>query len=466
MTDLGETRNTSVLTPDRVVCPEGMDRLLLDVASRATYRHDCHDLDRMPMLGRYRGTPDPVRRSMLANGAWEEAVAPEDVARIDTDAVAEWMISRYRAPTYPGVVFGSPHGSAVHLAAALGAPWLPTGFTVTVRWRGGAVDGWGAAADAGATVAAKILAANPAVTVRQVHDPVRRGPMCASTLTMHLRWLRLPPAYRTFLEQRLAPGAASLVLRDLRTWPVLDSMSGHTFQLGSPVSGWLPEDYTMDNPSFAGLIREVGGAGWRTPPGNMPRRYADLAGEPGLEPDLRRIASDTGRAAHRVLYSTPEALSACVADLHRDWLRADGMPVDRCVVETERLIDPWQVVRSGSVPYWCESASQRAVCGSEWWLAGSSTFDCVDVLPEPPGLGSGAHAGLRQWRAVAAFAGRRGNVSREAARRYPGLPLPTSHATAVSRTEPVPRSPLPAIRMDQVVSGLRRAGQASGILVL
>jgi hypothetical protein len=476
VTDLGESRKASVLTPDRVVCLEGMDRLLLDVASRAAYRHDCHDLDRLPMLGRYGGAPAPARRSMLANDAWAEAVAGGDVTRIDADAMAEWMISRYPAPTYPGVVLGSPHGSAVHLAAALGAPWLPTGFTVTVRWRGGAVDDWGAATEAGATVAAGILATNPAVTVRQVHDPLRRGPLCASTLTMHVQWLRLPPAYRRFLERRLAPGAASLLLRDLRTWPVLDVIPGHTFQLGSPVSGWLPEDYTMDNPAFAKLIREAGGAGagsagagtagWRTPPGDLPRRYAELSGEPGLEPDLRRVASDTGRATHRVLYSTAEALSACVADLHRDWLRADGRPVDRCVVETERLLDPWQVVRSGSVPYWCESASERAVCGSEWWLAGSRTFDSVDVLPEPPGSGSGAHAGLGQWRALAAFAGRHGTVSREAALRYPGLPLPTSHATAVSRIDPVSRSPLPRIRMDQVVNGLRNAGQTSGILVL
>lgn len=467
MTDPRATPSTgSTLGADRVVCRDSLDGMLLDAAACRGCRPDCDHLGHVPVLGRHADLPYPLRDSALVNDAGAEAIPAEHARRIDAEAVADWIIGRYPAPTYPAVVLGSPHGAAVHLAAALGAPWLPTGFTVTVRRPVAPVGDWYGALERGVSVAAGIIAGNPTVTVRQVHDPLRRSRLCSSTLTLHVRWRRLPAAYRTFLRHRLQPGAASLLLRDVRTWPALEAAPGHTFQIGSPVSGWRPIDYTMDNPSFVSLINQLGDDGWLTPYPKAPLRYAELAGEPQLEPDLRQATAESGRPTHRVLYPNPEALSACVADLYRDWLRDWGRGANRCVVESERLIAPWQVLATGLVPYWCETASRRAVAGAESWLAGSSGFDSVDVFPAPPGSTCDAHAELRQWRAVASFGRLRGTVSREAARRYPLLPLPASHATTQLHPPRGGGSFPPPRAIVQVLSGLRRTGQRLGIMVL
>jgi hypothetical protein len=135
-------------------------------------------------------------------------------------------------------------------------------------------------------------------------------------------------------------------------------------------------------------------------------------------------------------------------------------------VETGRLLDPWQVLTAGLVPYWCESASRSAVTAAEWWMAGSSRFDAVDVLPAPPGSAGGAHAEVAQWESVAAFARHRGSVSYEAVRRYPLLPLPTSHAAAMLRARPGRRRVPMRVRMAEVLGGLRKTGQDTGLLVL
>jgi hypothetical protein len=445
---------TDVPSPDRVVSRDSIGRLLLDAASSAARRHGCHHLGHVPVLGRHVGLPEALRQPALADAAWADAVSAEDAGRIDADAVADWIVGHYPEQAYPAAVLGSPHGGAVHLASALGAPWLPTGFAVTVRWPGGSMADWGGALTWGRTVAEQILAANPTVTVRQVHDPLGNFPLCASTVTLHIRWRRLPPAYQTVLRDRMEPGAPSLILRDVRTWPVVDVSPGHSFQVGSPVGGWQPDDYTTDDPSAGRLIM-----------GRRGDRYAELAGEPELEPHLRQVATETHRPTRRVLYPGPETLSASVADLYRDWLHDEGRGGDHCVVETERLVDPWQVLTAGLVPYWCESASQLAVCAAEWWLAGSRGFGCVDVLPAPPGWAGGAHAGMRQWRALARFALRRGSVSDEAERRYPLYPLPTSHAAAMLHTQPRHEDAPSRLRMDRVLSDLRRTGQDAGILV-
>jgi hypothetical protein len=452
-----------MLAPARVVCPDSLGRSLLEATAQALQHRGCATLDRTPVLGRRGDMPDEARRAALTGEARAEAVPADAVHRIDAEAVAEWITGHYPAPAYPAVIVGSPHGAAAHLAAALGAPWLPTSFTVTVSWPGEAVGDWDGALGWGSVVADRLMGSNPAVTVRQVHDVVSRGALCASTLTLHVRWRRLPAAYRDFLRTRTAPGAAALMLRDIGTWPVLHLSPGHTFQIGSPASGWRPAHYTLDNPSFRRLLRGVGGRRWTTPCLQTLPRYAETAGEPELEYDLRECLAELGRPAHRVLYPSADTLSTCVADLYRNWLAGSG--TGECVVETDRLIDPWRVLAGGLVPYWCQSASRRAVDAAEWWLAGSPAFDTVTVLPEPPGTVCDAHAEPAHWRSVAAFARRHSRVDGQAMSRYPLLPLPTSHAAARLATPAEPVT-TPGVPVSDVVAALRHGGPPLGLLVL
>ena len=86
-------------------------RIFVEATARALSGHDCRDLDN-----------GPGRRQNAADG----------VDAVDAEAVAEWSVGQYEDSAYPAVVLGSPHGAAVHLAVAIGAPWLPTSFPVTL----------------------------------------------------------------------------------------------------------------------------------------------------------------------------------------------------------------------------------------------------------------------------------------------------------------------------------------------
>ncbi|GAB3808321.1 hypothetical protein GCM10027605_40590 [Micromonospora zhanjiangensis] len=211
---------------DRVVARDSLGRVLVAAASRALRGEDCADLGRRPLLARFPGAPEVVRRVALRRATARAAVPGAQVGVLDADRVARWVVDQYPARCYPGVVLGSPHGAAVHLAAALGVPWLPAGFEVTVDWPGGAADDPLAAMAYGSRVVAPLLAADPGVRVRQVHDPAARGALCGSTVALTVRWRRLPDAYRRFLGTRIVPGAPVLLLRDARTWPVLDPGRG------------------------------------------------------------------------------------------------------------------------------------------------------------------------------------------------------------------------------------------------
>lgn len=463
----GWLAKTGAPVAEQIVSPDGADRMLLAAAARALRGVDCDDLRYLPMLSRFRSTPEPVRRAAVARAAGRAAVPAQQAGEIDAEQIARWAVDHYPARWYPGVVVGSPHGAAVHLATALAVPWLPAGFEMAVHWPDGAVDDPAGALSYGSGVVSRLRGSNPGLTVRQVHDPAGRGVVAASTITLVTRWSELPDAYRQFLATRLAPGAPVLLLRDARTWPVLDAGGGHSFQVGGPSSGLDPDDYLPSSEHLGEVLRRTGGdrSRWRTPTGSCPLGFAEHGVEPTFEESLRGWARRAGSPVHRVLFPRPEALSAAAADVYRGWLRGAGKSGNRCVVECGRLMDPWQVIRAGLVPYWCESAARRTVAGAEWWLAGSTSFTSVDVLPEPPGVHCAAAADLPQWRAVASFGRKRAALDRVAALGYPATPLPTRHATEVLRGQPydLPR-PAP-LRPVDALTGLRDSGTPVGLLV-
>jgi len=448
----------SHLEPGTVLCPDSLESALLDAAAPDA---GGERLRHVPVLGRRGELPDELRWSALGAEAQACAVPLNEVGAIDAEALADWIVGRYTASRYPAAVLGSPHGSAVHLAAAMRGAWLPGSFTIRVPWPGGRAGDWRRAAEEGGVVADRITSANPGVSVRQVHDPILDGPLSAATLTLHVRWRRLPAAYRNFLRSRLRPGAMSLVLRDVRTWPVVELGAGHTLQVGSPVTGLRYEQYDTARPAFGNALRILGEDHWSRPESQALPRYAERAAEPGLEPQLREVAAESGHRAHRVLYRGPASLSGLVADLYRAHL-PDGAA---CLVETDRLVDPPGVLERGVVPYWCESAAEPAVTAAEEWLAGSRPFPQVAVLPAPPGTAGETHARMRQWRSLAGFASEGGWVDRQAAGRYPRLPLARSNAVRMTAETGSAGRPMPPWKPDDVLAALRRHGPALGMFV-
>ncbi|SCL22102.1 hypothetical protein GA0074692_1328 [Micromonospora pallida] len=449
------------------MAPGSTARVLVAAAARALRGVDCADLGHPPTLARFPGAPEPVRRAAVARTAGRVALPVERAAEVDVERVADWFVDQYPQRRYPGVVLGSAHGAAVHLAVALGVPWLPAGFEMSVRWKDGVVDHPRAAREHGAALAERLLRGNTDVHVRQVHCPASRGALAGATVALGVRWRCLPRAYARFLAARLEPGASVLLLRDARTWPVRDDGQGHSFQVGCPASGLDPVDFHPDSPALRQVLHSAGGdhAHWDPPEVSCAQALAENGVEGGFERGAREWAGLRGHPLRRVLFPQPEVLSAATADLYRGWLRAAGKTGDRLVVECGRLLDPWQVVRAGLVPYWCENATRRRVSAVEWWLAGSEPFTSVDVLPEPPGVPSPALAGLPQWLAVAAFGRRRRAVDRTAARGYPVTSVPTRRATEVLRNQPYDLPVPPPLRADAALAALRASGSAHGLLV-
>lgn len=87
--------------------------------------------------------PTGIRRALFARGGAREAIPAERVTEVRCDRLGGWAVDHYRGDGYPVAFVGSSNGALVHLATAMGAPWLPQTFLVPVRRRIRPGDLWG-----------------------------------------------------------------------------------------------------------------------------------------------------------------------------------------------------------------------------------------------------------------------------------------------------------------------------------
>jgi hypothetical protein len=400
---------TRPVSAEQALGPYGQVGSLVLATARALGAHD-----RDPAVGGV----SMLRRLTNGLAAPREERAtlrPVQAGLIDAEAIARFAAAQYPQERFPAVVVGSPHGAAAHLAVALRVPWLPVAFDVTVQAPDAPAGGTGLAIGMqallsnGSAVADSVLARNPDLSVRQLHDPTTA---VAGLLTLFLRLRRLPMAYQEFLAERLSPGAPVLLVRDTSTAPALVGSDRFGFQYGGP---------SDDLPALPGTW--VHGETAYGVPG-------------GFAETLRVWAQEQDHPLRRIMFGRPEALSAAVADVYRRWLRSAGKTGNRLVVECGRLMDPGQVIRAGLVPFWLPTPRHQTVAETAWWLAGSEPFSQIEVIIEPPGTSTPNLASLAQFEAVARFATRQGRVDTAAARAYPYGTVSARHATRVLRTHP------------------------------
>ncbi|MGH9162558.1 MAG: hypothetical protein ACRD2X_21535, partial [Vicinamibacteraceae bacterium] len=72
---------------------------------------------------------------LYRRAGWWEAWPPHRIGEVNVNAISQWVVEQYPQRRYPGVFIGASHGGAMHLAAALGMPWLPQTFLLALRRR-------------------------------------------------------------------------------------------------------------------------------------------------------------------------------------------------------------------------------------------------------------------------------------------------------------------------------------------
>ncbi|HET6158582.1 MAG TPA: hypothetical protein VFE34_09575 [Dongiaceae bacterium] len=371
----------------------------------------------MPLVNRL---PRRAAEWIYSVGGMTEAVDGDRIGGIDFDAIADWITGLFPQRAYPAAFIGSSNGALVHLAAALGVPWLPQTFLCPVRRLWSDPDDAKRAFADGRGVTEALLKALPTMAIHHMHDANQDRLMLKTMSYYRLKHRSLPPAYRDFLVGHLPRGATIYVDECTRIWPVTRTSERSVFQFGA-VGGIEAEEYFRDSDRMRAYLARYRASRtrWDPPEPNDVAPEAEWGFEPALLRDLSSLAESCGWRLVRIRFEDPEAFSLMTAAIHRAWYRELGDEPARLVVESFVLLDPYRTLRLRALPLWLLFCVERSARVLSDFLDCQPAFDEIDLMLFSHGTEGVGLAGIDEWRRLLARARRRGRFLGVDEQRFP-----------------------------------------------
>lgn len=342
--------------------------------------------------------PDRVRAAVYRVMGVSQGIPLDQVRHINVDELDEWVVQQYGQGPFPAVVIGSTSGGALHLAAALRAPFLPQTTLCAVRDLATHADDAVGTMNALAPTTRMIAENNPRVAVYHMHDPAQHRPMLEAMAYMRLKRLHLGRPYERFLEHHLAPGGTIIQVESTRQWRIRTIGERAYYQFGC-LGGLSEEEYHEPGPRVAKYLEQERSPvrGWQPPEMDSRLPEAEWGWDAQLGKDVARFAERHDHPVRRLVAPEPQDLSPFVADLYRWWYASLGQPADRLLVESYVQWDPMWVLRTGSVPFWLRFNLEPDYQLLRDYLESVEPYEFIHLNLFSPGLAAPGVVPAEQW---------------------------------------------------------------------
>jgi hypothetical protein len=398
------------MRPTRYVASFDSSTAFLRALSRFLHGRDFPSLGALPRTSpTFAGDlvsalPDGMKKWVYAFSGGLEAIQPARLSRVRSERMGKWTVDRYPLRRYPALVIGSASGALIHLCAALGAPWLPQTVLIPVR-AGVHPDDPRAALRLGEDVADRLLEPNPDLALHHMHDPAQDRLMLAKMTYFRVKRLRLGDAYTRFIREVLPRGGTIFVADCRRRWPVARVGRRHVFQMGA-LGGPTAREFFEGSERIAEYLEREGSENrrWDPPPPDEEAPEAEWGFAPDLFDDVLRLASRYDYGVRRIAFDQPEDLSPLVSDLYRWWYENRGIAPHRLLVESFVQLEPWWVLRTGSVPFWMKFNMEDDANALEHYLDAGEPWRFVYLTLFQHGVNGPGLAPVERWRQLLARA--------------------------------------------------------------
>jgi hypothetical protein len=303
------------------------------------------------------GLPQGAARFVISRFQILSALPPQKVAGLSIENLAALRLKDYhRAPgRFPAMTMGVALGGATaHLALALGGPFLPQAFVLTLK--GGSPTGDVSTYFQRSAALARDIARDPQANTRtsQHFDPVHDGWLTRWVNHVRLKLLDLPQAYADFIRQRLEPGGEICYLDCGAEWLRFRVGERSVFQVG----GWggiPPEEFLAGSDRIQRVCRGEGLTrfDWRLPDYPLERGpESEWGAEPGLGEALEAFCAREGYHFVRIRLPQPHDFSRLAFRAVARLLEKEGRAPAGALVEMFTQFDATAVMRSGLLPLW------------------------------------------------------------------------------------------------------------------
>jgi len=300
--------------------------------------------------------PQQVGRSLVSRFQTLTAVDPALMTDLSLDMMATERVKDYAELQirFPAVTIGAALGGATaHLALALGGPFLPQAFVLTLQ--GGSKKGDARAyLRQSADLAIDVANRNPEVLTIQHFDPVHDGWLTKRVNHLRLKLLDLPEAYKEFLSNRLEPGGAVCFLDCSAKWLRYRLGERSVFQVG----GWgdiSAQEYLEGSLRLERYCQAEGlnVCDWQLPEYPLEEGAESEWGcEPGLGEALERFCNQERYRFIRIRLPFPHDFSRLAFKAVESLLHMDGREPSGVLIEVFSQFDATAIMRSGLLPVW------------------------------------------------------------------------------------------------------------------
>ena len=285
-----------------------------------------------------------------------KALTQSEVVNLTTRDITQARLNDYKDldGKFQAITIGvGMGGTTAHLALALGGPFLPQAFVVTIQ--NGTMTGDVSEYCALTMETSKtITERNRDLMAIQHYDPVHDGWLVKRVNHLRLKLTDLPEEYKQFILEKVIPGGDVVYLEGKAKWKRFRLAKNCIFQVG----GWgdIPaEEFIYGSSRLEKFSRkeELKFNNWNLdgyPLEDGPE--SEWGSEPGLAEALEQFCYDHGLNFIRISYDDPNDFSRLAFFVKMRILEKAGIEPAGVVVETFSQFDTSVVDQTPLLPLW------------------------------------------------------------------------------------------------------------------
>lgn len=316
-----------------------------------------------------------LRLGSLLPSGWGSGLAPRAVGsrpqsralsfHLTTADLAQWNVRQYDGldpdRRFSTIVIGVPSGATAHLCACLGAPLLADSFPISFASKGKPDDIAGYQ-QRSVDLLTPILNHNPEILAVSLFDPIHARWQIKRSVQIHLKLASLPDQYKRFVQERLAPGGAVLLMSCYAKWSQYEIGARHRLQIGG-YGGFTDQEFIRGTPWLDDWLNEEGGlqrSGWRLSRHWTYQPEAQWGSLSSFENSLRAFAGDVGVPLHPFAFSSIDEVSR-MGFYAWQWLYyLQDIQPRAVLIESGPQMNPSIGLRSPVLPFWMPSTCSRS----------------------------------------------------------------------------------------------------------
>ena len=300
--------------------------------------------------------PQSVARFAISRFQSISGLPPQVMDDFSMDNLVRERLGDYAqlTGTFPAITVGAALGGATtYLSLALGGPFLPQAFVVTLK-HGSMSGDVNEYLNRSLDTALRIANENSGLMTIQHYDPVHDGWLTRFVNHLRFKLLDLPSAYIEFIKSRLEPGGAVVYLEGGATWLRYRVGPRSVFQVG----GWggvSAEEFLESSDRLRVYARRAGlkYTDWELKGYPLERGpESEWGSEPGLGEALESFCRSEGYRFVRIPLPHPNDFSKLAFTAAQKLLDKQGHAPSGVLVEMFSQFDANAARQGGLLPLW------------------------------------------------------------------------------------------------------------------